>query len=56
LNEPTTGTLKELLAEINYEYKPATGMEIELENFDGALNMAVRRQRVHLGWRSAGHE
>jgi len=28
-------------------------MEIELENFDGALNMAVRRQRVHLGWRSA---
>src|SRR3546814_9234768 len=28
-DEPTTGTLKELLAEINYEYRPATGTEIK---------------------------
>src|SRR3546814_7676460 len=41
-DEPTTGTLKELLAEINYEYRPATGTEIKLDGLGGTLKFISR--------------
>src|SRR3546814_7308519 len=41
-DEPTTGTLKELLAEINYEYRPATGTEIKLDGLGGKLKFISR--------------
>ena len=45
-DEPATGTLKELLAEINYEYRPASGVEIELEGLGGTLKF-IRRFTSH---------
>ena len=45
-DEPATGTLKELLAEINYEYRPASGVEIKLEGLGGTLKF-IRRFTAH---------
>ncbi len=42
LDEPATGTLKELLTEINYEYEPTNGVEIRLEGIGGTLKFISR--------------
>src|SRR3546814_14258082 len=41
-DEHTNGTLKELLAEIRYEYRPANSTEITPEDHGGTLNIICR--------------
>ena len=41
LDEPTTGTLKELLAEINHEYK-TSATEVELKSLGRTLKFIAR--------------